>query len=150
MSYNPAISWQDREGRMNDEQSKRLSDAADAVVSASEALDEAREALADRRFDSDLERERMQAAQQMTSKIDSAAKRIDEAVRKGTIAAAALARTGAYARYREAIDAVKSGRAAGKAAGEQDGTVNKRAKGTEAVSLLDAALGHAAAIVFGG
>lgn len=135
---------------MNDEQSKRLSDAADAVIAASDALDEARDALADRRFESELERERTQAAQQMTSKIDAAAKRIDDAVRKGTIAAAALARTGAYARYREAIDAVKAGRAAGKSAGEQDGTVNKRARGAEAVALLDTALSHAAAIVFGG
>lgn len=134
---------------MNDEQSKRLSDAADAVIAASDALDEARDALADRRFESELERERMQAAQQMTSKIDNAAKRIEDAVRKGTVAAAAMARTGSYARYREAIDAVKAGRAAGKAAGEQDGTVNKRARGTEAVGLLDAALNHAAAIVFG-
>ncbi|MBE7520439.1 MAG: hypothetical protein HS107_14465 [Thermoflexaceae bacterium] len=135
---------------MNDEQSKRLSDAADAVIAASEALDEAREALADRRFDSELERERLQAAQQMTSKIDAAAKRIDDAVRKGTIAAAALARTGAYARYREAVDAVKAGRATGKAAGEQDGTANKRTMGNEALGRLDTALNAAAAIVFGG
>ncbi len=134
---------------MNDEQSKRLSDAADAVIQASDALDEAREALGDRRFDSELERERLQAAQQMTGKIDAAAKRIEEAVRKGTIASAALDRRGAYARYREAMGAVRSGRSTGKAAGEQDGSVNKRAKGTEAVALLEAALAAAAVIVFG-
>lgn len=134
---------------MNDEQSKRLSDAADAVISASEALDEARDTLSDRRFDSEMERERQQAAQQMAAKIDAAAKKIDEAVRKGTIAAAALGRTGAYARYREAVEAVKAGRATGKTAADQDGTVNKRAKGTEAVTLLDTALNAAAAIVFG-
>jgi len=134
---------------MNDEQSKRLSDAADAVIQASDALDEAREALGDKRFDSDLERERLQAAQQMTGKIDAAAKRIEEAVRKGTIAAAALDRGGGYVRYREAIGAVRSGRTTGKAAGDQDGSVNKRARGTEAVATLDAALSSAAAIVFG-
>jgi hypothetical protein len=134
---------------LNDEQSKRLSDAADAVIQASDALDEARDALSDKRYDSELERERLQAAQQMTGKIDAAAKRIEEAVRKGTIAAAALDRGGAYARYREAMAAVRSGRTTGKAAGEQDGSVNKRASGTEAVALLDTALAEAAAIVFG-
>ena len=134
---------------MNDEQSKRLSDAADAVIQASDALDEARDALNDKRFDSELERERVQAAQQMTGKIDAAAKRIEDAVRKGTVASAALARAGAYARYREAMAAVRSGRATGKTAGEQDGSVNKRAGGTEAVALLDTALSAAAVIVFG-
>ena len=133
---------------MNDEQSKRLSDAADAVIQASDALDEARDALGDKRFDSDLERERLQAAQQMTGKIDAAAKRIEEAVRKGTIAAATLDRGGAYARYREAIGAVRSGRTTGKAAGDQDGSTNKRARATEAVDMLDAALAAAAVMVF--
>ncbi len=134
---------------MNDEQSKRLSDAADAVIQASDALDEAREAVNDKRFDSDLERDRLQAAQQMVGKIDGAAKRIDDAVRKGTIAAAALARAGAYARYRAATEASRDGRALGKASGEQDGSANKRAKGQEAIAKLEVALAAAATIIFG-
>jgi len=134
---------------MNDEQSKRLSEAADAVLQAADALEEARDAVNDRRFDSEQERDRMQAAQQMTGKIDNAAKRIEDAVRRGTIAGAALGRAGAYARYREATAAAREGRTLGKAAADQDGSANKRAKGSEAIARLEAALNLSAAIVFG-
>jgi hypothetical protein len=134
---------------MNDEQSKRLSDAADAVIGAVDALEEARETLNDRRLDSDQERERLAAAQQVSSKLEAAGKRIEDAVRRGTIAAAALDRRGAYGRYREATTAAREGRAAARAALNQDGTANKRTKAEEALARLDAALALAAAIVFG-
>jgi hypothetical protein len=134
---------------MNDEQSKRLSDAADALMTASDALEEARDTLADTRFDSQVERERISAAQQMSQKLENAGKRIEEAVRKGTIAAAALARAGSYQRYRDATTAAREGRSLARVANEQDGTANKRAKGQESLEKLEAALTNAAAIVFG-
>jgi hypothetical protein len=134
---------------MNDEQSKRLSEAADAVIQAADALEEAREALTDRRFESEQERERMQAAQQMASRLDNAARRIEDAVRRGTIAAAALGGQGAYVRYREAIAAAREGRALGRSATDQDGSAARRAMGQEAFARLEAALTAAAAIVFG-
>ncbi len=134
---------------MNDEQSKRLSDAADAVIAASDALDDARDALNDARFESQAERDRLSASTQMTSKLDSAGKRIDDAIRKGTVAAASLARPGAYTRYRESTTAVREGRALARAALDQDGTSNKRAKGEEALTRLETALASAAVIVFG-
>lgn len=134
---------------MNDEQSKRLSDAADAVIAASDALDDAREALNDARFDSQAERDRLSASTQMTSKLDNAGKRIEDAIRKGTVAAAALARGGAYNRYRESTMAAREGRALAKSALDQDGTANKRAKGQEALASLESALASAAVIVFG-
>lgn len=134
---------------MNDEQSKRLSDAADALMTASDALEEARDTLADTRFDSQVERERLSAAQQMSQKLENAGKRIEEAVRKGTIAAAALARAGSYQRYRDATTAAREGRSLARVANEQDGTANKRAKGQEALEKLEAALNNTAVIVFG-
>jgi len=134
---------------MNDEQSKRLSDAADALIQASDALDEARDALADARFDSQVERDRLSASQQMTSKLENAGKRIEEAVRRGTVAAASLARPGAYQRYRDSTAAAREGRYLARLANEQDGSVNKRAKGTESLTKLDEALSIAATIVFG-
>ncbi|MBI2764492.1 MAG: hypothetical protein HYX53_01130 [Chloroflexi bacterium] len=134
---------------MNDEQSKRLADAADAVIAATEALDEARDALADKRFDGEQERDRVAAGQQLSSKLDNAGKRIEESIRKGTIAAAAIGRTGAYQRYRDAWAAVREGRALGRSAADQDGAANKRARGQEAADKLDTALTGAAFIVFG-
>lgn len=133
---------------MNEEQSKRLSDAADAVILATIALDEIHDSANDPRFDSTVERDRVSAAQQMANKLDGAGKRIDEAVRKGTIAAASVASPGAFTRYREATAAVREGRALARAVPDQDGTANKRAKGQEALARLEAALASAAAIVF--
>ena len=134
---------------MNDEQSKRLSDAADALIQANDALDDARESINDTRFDSQVEREWLSAGQQMSSKLDAAGKRIEDAVRRGTIASAALARTGAYQRYRESTAAAREGRTLARQANEQDGSANKRAKAQEALAKLDAALTSAAVIVFG-
>jgi len=95
------------------------------------------------------ERDRIPAAQQMSSKLDNAGKRIDDAVRKGTIASATLARPGAYARFRDATAAAREGRALGKSANDVDGTANKRARGQESLDKLDAALTAASIIVFG-
>lgn len=134
---------------MNDEQSKRLSEAADAVIQASDAIDDARDSLADKRFDSELERERIQAGQQIANKLDAAGKKIEDAVRRGTVAAASLGRPGAYAKFLEAKTAAREGRALGKSATDQDGAANKRARGQESIDRLDAALRAAAAIVFG-
>lgn len=133
---------------MNEEQSKRLSEAADAVILATAAIDDIHDSLSDPRFDSAVERERVSAAQQVANKLDNAGKRIEDAVRKGTIAAASVASPGAYTRYREATAAVREGRALARAVTDQDGTANKRAKGQEALTRLEAALANAAAIVF--
>jgi hypothetical protein len=135
---------------VNEEQSKRLSDAAESVLSASEALEEAREAMADARFESEQERERAQAAQQMASRMDNAARRVEDALRKGTVAAAALAREGAFSRYRTATAAAREGRSLAKSAPNQDGTAAKRDRGSAALAKLDEAMEAAAAIVFGG
>jgi hypothetical protein len=134
---------------VNDEQSKRLSDAADALIQASDALEEARETMNDRRFESDQERDRTQAVQQMTGKLDGAAKKVDDAVRKCTLAAAASGKPGTFNAYKAAGVAVREGRSLARRSGDQDGTAAKKAMATEALARIDGALEAAAGIVFG-
>jgi hypothetical protein len=134
---------------MNDEQSKRLSEAADALIQASDALEEARETMNDRRFDSEQERDRIQAAQQMTGKLDNAGKKVDDAVRKCTVAAAATGRPGTFAAYKAADLAVREARGLARRSGDQDGTAAKKAMAAEAVTKVEGALASAAVIVFG-
>ncbi len=134
---------------MNDEQAKRVAEAADAVLGAGDAVDEARDAVNDRRFDGEVERDRVAAAQQMVSKLDNAGKKLEEALRKAAIASAALAREGAYERYRTALGGAREGRALARSAPEQDGSANRKARGGEALAKFEEALAGAAALVFG-
>lgn len=134
---------------MNEEQSKRLADAAEAILNATDALDEAREALGDRRFDSEQERERTQAIQQVSNRLDNAGKRVEDSLRKAVVAAATLGREGSYERYRAASAASREGRMLAKTATDQDGTLARRQRAEEALSRLDLALATAAALLFG-
>jgi len=134
---------------MNEEQSKRLADAAEAILNATDALDEAREALGDRRFDSEQERERTQAIQQVSNRLDNAGKRVEDSLRKSVIAAATLGREGSYERYRSASAASREGRTLAKTATDQDGTLARRQRAEESLSRLDVALATAAALLFG-
>ncbi len=131
---------------MNEEQSKRLADASDALVQA--ALDEARELLTDRRFESEQERDRTSAGQNLGSKVDGAAKKIEDAIRKGAVAAGATGRAAGWERYREASAAAREGRALARTIADQDGSASKRSRGEEAIGRLDAALGAAVRLVF--
>lgn len=134
---------------MNEEQSKRLAEAADALLNATDALDEAREALGDRRFDSEVERDRTQAIQQVSNRLDNAGKRVEDSLRKSVIAAATLGREGSYDRYRIANSASREGRMLAKTAGDQDGTAARRQRAEESLSRLDIALATAASLLFG-
>ena len=133
---------------MNDEQSKRLSDAADALIQAADALGDARESLGDRRFDSDVERERTAATQQMSSRLDQAGKRIEDALRKAVVASAASGRGGAWNAYREATMAVREGRSLARGASDADGSAQKRARGEEAWTRLNESLEATASLIF--
>ena len=134
---------------MNDEQSKRLSDAADALIQASDALEEAREAMNDRRFESEQERDRTQAVQQMTGKLDGASKTVDDAGRKCTLAPAANGRPGTFNAYKAAGLAVREGRGLARRSADQDGTAAKKAMANEAMTKIELSLEAAARIVFG-
>lgn len=133
---------------MNEEQSKRLAEAAESLLQASDALEDARDTINDKRFDADGERDRSAAAMQMANKLDNAGKRLEDAIRKGTVAAAALAREGAYSRYQEAIAAAREGRKMSRGAPEQDGSMSKRTMGQEALQRLESALDIASQIIF--
>lgn len=134
---------------MNEEQSKRLADAAEAVISAADALEEARAALDDAKFNSDQERDRTQAIQQATSRLDTARKKLEDALRKGAVASVAAGRQGMFARYQGASAAVREARTTAKNAAEQDGTQAKRTMALEALGQLETALNTSAALVFG-
>lgn len=134
---------------MNEEQSKRLSDAANAVITAADALQDARDSLGDKRFGSEQERERLQAAQQTANRIDQAGKRVDEALRKAAVAALALLREGAYEHYLEAAAVAREARAMARSAPDQDGTAAKRERAEQALASLEAVLRTAAGFAFG-
>jgi hypothetical protein len=134
---------------MNDEQSKRLAEAADTIIQANESLEEAREAVHDRRFESENERERMTAGTQMMTRLDSAGKRVEDAIRKATMAAAACGRAQTYQRFRAASSDAKGGRALARSVPGVDGAINKRSRGEEALARLETALASAATIAFG-
>ncbi len=134
---------------MNEEQTKRVSDAADAVLNAADALNDARESLSDKRYQSELERERTQAVQQTANRIESAARRIDDALRKATIAAATLQRDGAYKARQKAVATLREGRTAGRSAPDQDGGIaQKRERAETALTQLETALAAAASLVY--
>jgi len=133
---------------MNDEQSKRIADAADAIVQAAEALVDARDDANDRRFESEVERERTAAAAQLMRELDAAGKRIEDAVRKAAVAGAAAGRTGAFQKYQQASRAVREGRRLARTITDQDGSANRKARGEEAISQLEEALEAAASLIF--
>ena len=133
---------------MNDEQSRRLGEAADLLVLAADALDDARETLNDARFGRELERDRTAAAQQLASRTDAAGKRIEEALRKACSASAANGRTATWAAYRTALAAAHAGRLLARAVPDADGTEKRQAAAREAMASLEGALQVAADLVF--
>ncbi len=133
---------------MNEEQSKRLADAADAVIQSAEAAAEAAEALEDPRFASEQERDRTQAAQQVASKLENAGKKVHDALRKGAVAAAASGRAGVYEAYQAGAAAASTSRDEAKAIGNEDGSANKQAKAQQSRESLETALNAAVKLVF--
>lgn len=133
---------------MNEDQSKRLAEAADSVLNAADALEEAREALNDRRFESEQDRERTQAVQHVVNRLDGAARRIDDALRKAIVAAATLDREGLYDRYRSGSAAVREARNLARTAPDQEGAAARRERAGESLARLDAAMTTAAGVVF--
>ena len=81
-------------------------------------------------------------------RLENAARKIEDGLKKATIAGAACARPATYNRYRNAILTLRDARSLGKTAADQDGAIAKRQRGQEALMRLDEALGIAATIVF--
>ena len=135
-------------GPMNEEQSKRLADAADAVIQSSEAVAEAADALSDPRFSGEQERDRTQAAQQAANKLENGGKKVQDALRKAAVAAASSATAGVYERYQAGAAAAAASRDGAKAIANEDGSANKQAKAQQSMESLDAALASAVSLVF--
>ncbi len=135
---------------MNEEQSKRLAEAADAVLQSAEAVEEASAALSDPRFESDQERDRTQAAQQAASKLENAAKRTQDALRKAAVAAASSAQVGVYEIYQGGATAAAASRDAAKGISNEDGSANKQARAQQSMESLRTALAAAVGLVFPG
>ena len=133
---------------MNEEQSKRLADAADAVLQSAEAVAEAVAALDDPRFNGEQERDRSQAAQQAASRLDNAAKKVQDALRKGAIAAASTAHVGTYQSYQRGAAAALISREDAKSIANEDGSANKQAKAQQSLESLETALAAAVGLVF--
>jgi hypothetical protein len=133
---------------MNEEQARRRAEATEAIILAADVLDDAREAVNDSRSSRELERDRMSAAQQMASRIETAGKRIEDALRKACVAAAVNGRADAWSTFRVAQASVREARAKAKAAPDADGAGAKQNSGREAVERLAAAIETAAALVF--
>ncbi|MFN0095725.1 MAG: hypothetical protein ACKVVT_13230 [Dehalococcoidia bacterium] len=132
---------------MNDEQTKRLADAADAFWQARELLAEAVEATCAAGFDG-AERERVSAGQVMLNRLEAAIKRNDDALKKAAIAAAACGRPGAWDRIKAGIEQLRSARKAAGEARDADGSLNKREKAKQAISALEEALDAMQQLVF--
>ncbi len=133
---------------MNDEQSRRLAEAADAIIAASDALEEARVSTDDGTFAKEFERERLAAAQRMAARVEVAARKTEEAVRRATIAGAATAAPGGWPQHIEAVTAVRRAKAAVKSVPDADGSVARRDLGLQAIESLNQALALAAVLVF--
>jgi hypothetical protein len=133
---------------MNEEQTKRLAEAAEAFWQASELLMEAAEATCDARFEKDAERERIAAGQLMLSKLDNASKRIEDALKKSVVAAAACGRPGAWDLAREGLDELRAARRITGEARDTDGSGNKRDKARVAVASLTNAMQAMQQLVF--
>ena len=133
---------------MNDEQSRRLAEAADAIIGAGEAIEEARASTDDSAFGKELERERAAAAQRMASRIEAAARKTEDALRKATVAAATVETPNAWSAYRDAVTAIRAARTAARSAPDADGSANRRDMGGQAVERLTHALTAAAAMTF--
>jgi hypothetical protein len=132
---------------MNDEQSRRLSLAADAVLKASRALEEAREAVAGTRSETTQDRERQQAAGRAAARLEAAARRIEDALHRGAVAAATLGRTGAYPRYQGALQSLREGRETARSLRQPGVAALERSE--DALARIEAALNTAAALTFG-
>ena len=135
---------------MNDEQTKRVAEAAEALIQANDSLEEARDALRPERLEKDSDRERANALQQLTSRVDAAGRRVEEALRRATIASAALGKAGTWEPYRTAVASVREARATVRIpATDASDASARRAVLESAITRLSEGLSSAAGMVFG-
>ena len=133
---------------MNAEAERRLAEAADAIMSSVAALAETLDGLNDSRLGAESVQVRQQAMSSVLSRGEQAVRRLEEALKKATIAAAATRVGGAYSRYKEAHSALADAQAYMSMVRDADGTPAKLEKLRSAYAALERALDVAQSFVF--
>lgn len=134
---------------MGEEVDKRVMDATDALVVAFDALRDAKLALDDPRLSSPVEAQRNQGFSQATNRVEGAAKKSEEAVRKGIVAASVNHHPGHFRCYRQADGRLASARAELRSAGREDDPSSKAARLSVAVALVEQGLDASKDLIFG-
>jgi hypothetical protein len=131
-----------------EEADKRLVEAADSVMTANEALTEARNTVGDTRFASEREQERTQAFQAAQKAADNTVKRLEESLKKATIAAALKGTPGAFAAHGAAAQYLATARNELRLAANADGMAAKQEKLRATVAASEAAINVVQGLVF--
>ncbi|HEY7296212.1 MAG TPA: hypothetical protein VH916_14300, partial [Dehalococcoidia bacterium] len=134
---------------MGEEVDKRVMDGADALVAAFDALREAKLALDDPRLSSPAETQRNQGFSQASNRVESAAKRSEEALRKCIVAASVNRSPGHFFCYRQADGRLGSARVELRSAAREDDPSSKAARLSVAVALIEQGLDAAKDLIFG-
>ncbi len=134
---------------MGEEVDKRVMDGADALVGAYDALREAKLALDDPRLSSPVEAQRNQGFSQATNRVEGAAKKSEEALRKCIVAASVGHNAGHFLCYRQADGRLASARAELRSAAREDDPSSKAARLSVAVALIEQGLEASKDLIFG-
>jgi hypothetical protein len=133
---------------VGDEVDRRVMDAAEALVAAFDALREARLALDDPRLSSGHDTQRGQGFSQATNRVESAARRAEEALRKCTVAAAAGRSPAAFAAYRLGDSRLAAARGELRGAARENEASGKAAHLSIAVVLIEQGLDATKDLIF--
>ncbi len=134
---------------MGEEVDKRVMDGADALVAAFDALREAKLALDDVRLSSPVEAQRNQGFSQASNRVEGAAKKGEEALRKCIVAASASRSPGHFQCYRQADGRLASARSELRGAAREDDPSSKAARLSVAVALIEQGLDASKDLIFG-
>lgn len=133
---------------MNEEQARRLAQAAEAFVEALAALAEARAASFANDLEASLERVRQQAARRAATALEQAARRLEEAATRTAVALAALRLAGAFAAVRRTLETAREVRARSRTIPDADGGAARRSAAQAALEELERASEELARLLF--
>jgi hypothetical protein len=133
---------------MGDEVDRRVMEATEALVSAFDALREARLALDDPRLASGVEQQRNQGFSQATNRIEGCAKRAEEALRRSIVAASVGRSPAAFACYRQADTRFAGARGELRGAGRESDPSGRAAHLSVALALIEQGLDATKDLIF--
>ncbi|HLZ69462.1 MAG TPA: hypothetical protein VKV26_06060 [Dehalococcoidia bacterium] len=133
---------------MGEEVDKRVMDGTDTLVAAFDALREAKLALDDVRLSSPVEAQRNQGFSQASNRVEGAAKKGEEALRKCIVAASVSHSPAHFLCYRQADGRLASARAELRGAAREDDVSSKAARLSVAVALIEQGLDATKDLIF--